>query len=75
MIRSVLLDVTMPHMSGATVLHELRRIREDVTVILFSGYTEREVMERLSDERIAGFVQKPFRQADLITALRDAVTR
>ena len=64
-IDCVLLDLTMPHMGGEEALGELRRIREDVTVILCSGYSEQDVSERFTGKGLAGFIQKPYNMAAL----------
>jgi signal transduction histidine kinase/CheY-like chemotaxis protein len=71
---AVVLDLTMRHMSGEETFRELRAIRADVRVILMSGYGEQEVGKRFAGEGLAGFLQKPFRPADLIEALRVAVS-
>jgi len=55
----VLLDLTMPKMSGEEVLRQLRKISPDVRVILTSGYTEEETMRRVAGQRVFAFVQKP----------------
>lgn len=60
-ISLVLLDLTMPHLGGEETFMELRRIRDDVPVVLMSGYTEEEVTSLFAGKGIAGFLQKPFR--------------
>ncbi len=64
-ISIVLLDLTMPDMSGEEVLRELQAIRPDVKVLLSSGYSELEIKARFSGKRLAGFVQKPYTAAAL----------
>jgi CheY-like chemotaxis protein len=55
----VLLDLTMPRMSGEEVLVGLRSIRPGVPVVVITGYGEESVREdALADT--AGFLQKPF---------------
>jgi CheY-like chemotaxis protein len=61
----VLLDLTMPVMSGEDALEQLRAIRPDVPVILSSGYDQAEAMGRFSGKPLAGFIQKPFTAAHL----------
>jgi len=71
-IVAVLLDVTMPGMSGGAVLRELRRIREDVRVVMSSGYGED--ADAGDDFRDAvAFLAKPYRAKALLDALRDAL--
>ncbi len=67
----VLLDLTMPRMSGVEVLDEMQKICPDVLVLLTSGFSEEEVMDRLADRNVAGFVQKPIQ----FHALRERVRK
>jgi PAS domain S-box-containing protein len=71
--RLVLLDLTMPHLSGEEVFRELRRLRPDVRVLLMSGYTEQEVTTRFTGQGLAGFVQKPFQLPALLLKVRQAL--
>ena len=61
----VLLDMTMPHMSGDETFSELRRIRSEIRVILSSGYSEQDAISRFQSNGLAGFIQKPYRFKDL----------
>lgn len=65
-IRLVLLDMTMPHMNGEEVFREIRRIKSDCVVLLSSGYNEFDATDRFAGKGLAGFIQKPYRQSDLI---------
>jgi len=68
-IAAVLLDLTMPKLSGPDVFRELRRIRGDVKVILTSGYGRQEATTGFEGKGLAGFVRKPFRSDDLLDLL------
>lgn len=56
----VILDLSMPEMSGDDVLREIRRTRGDARVVLSSGYDEMEVRTRFAGLGINGFLQKPY---------------
>ncbi|MBX3271209.1 MAG: response regulator [Sandaracinaceae bacterium] len=56
----VVLDVTMPVMSGPECLAALRVIDPHVRVLVVSGYDEATAEERAALEGCAGFLQKPF---------------
>ena len=56
----VLLDMTMPHLSGEEVFREMRQVQADVRVVLSSGFSESEATERFAGTGLAGFIQKPF---------------
>lgn len=66
----VLLDLTMPGLSGDETFRELKRIKEDVYVILMSGYNEQEISQKLVGRGFAGFLQKPFTLESLLQALK-----
>ena len=74
-IRVVILDLTMPGLSGEEAFREIRRIRPDVPVILTSGYNENDVTTRFAGKGVAGFIQKPFRTAELMEVLAKALGR
>lgn len=72
-IDCVLLDLTMPHLGGEETFQELRRIREDVKVIMSSGYSEREVVERFLGKGLSGFIQKPYQIQALVDTIRKVI--
>jgi len=74
-ISVVLLDLAMPDMDGGDTFRELCRIREDVRVILSSGYDALRSAERFTGVGVAGFLEKPYRMEDLAGKLRDIVGR
>ena len=74
-IDCVLLDLTMPNMDGTEAFQELRRIREDVPVILASGYNEQDATQRFTGKGLAGFVRKPYGMQDLQAKMGPFLTR
>ena len=68
-IDAVLLDLTMPHLSGEETLAELRRLAPELPVILTSGYTEDAV--RTEATRVS-FLAKPYSPHQLYEAVRAA---
>jgi len=69
----VLLDLTMPRMSGLTAYQELKRIRPDVPVILCSGYGEEDATNRFAGQKLAGFLHKPYTLEELKQSLTRAL--
>ena len=61
----VLSDLTMPRMGGWEMLAVLRKIAPGIPVILISGYTETQALERNDPERPNAFLRKPFKVEDL----------
>jgi len=72
-IKAVVLDIVMPGMDGREVFRQLRSVNPDVTVIISSGYSHDRDTDDLLMQGAAGFVQKPYRIADLLHVVKDAV--
>ncbi len=70
-IAAVVLDLTMPRMSGEEVFRELRMLQPDVRVLLMSGFNEQEAVHRFLGKGLAGFLQKPFRVPNLRAKLKE----
>jgi PAS domain S-box-containing protein len=70
----VVLDLTMPRLSGRDALRELKGIDPKVRVLLCSGYSA-DRGEYASEPAVLGFVQKPFRENELAAAVRSALDR
>jgi PAS domain S-box-containing protein len=65
----VLLDVTMPGLSGHDAYQRLLQINPDVRVLLASGYSAEEIVQWPADH-VAGFVRKPYLPEELAQAVR-----
>jgi CheY-like chemotaxis protein len=72
---AVLLDMTMPRLSGVETLRALREVRPGLPVVLTSGYSEQVATAHVAPTDIAGFIQKPFRPAALVRTMHEAVSR
>jgi PAS domain S-box-containing protein len=68
----VLLDVTLPGMSGRDVLEEMRRIRPDVKVVLTTAFNEDSALSSIGGRHPWGYVRKPYQFRELIRLLRKA---
>jgi DNA-binding NtrC family response regulator len=71
-IRAVLLDRTMPNISGDTVFEEIRRTQPDAVVILMSGYSEDRAIAQ-NGKHLDAFLQKPFEPSALLDIVRQVV--
>ena len=72
-IRAVLLDMTMPVMSGTEAFRQIRHISPDTPVVVSSGYNEVEAIRRFTAKGIAAFVQKPYTAAKLARIIKHAI--
>jgi PAS domain S-box-containing protein len=73
LISLVLLDLTMPMMSGEETLRRLQILNPNVKVLLSSGYNEIEAVQRFAGKGLAGFIQKPYTAAGLAEKVREAL--
>ncbi len=71
-ISLVLLDMTMPGMSGEQTLHNLRATHPRIPVIATSGYNEVEALRRFG-VGLNGFIQKPYIPRQLAWKIRDVL--
>ncbi len=69
-ISLVLLDLTMPGINGEETLRRMRMLGARQPVILMSGYSETETMQRSTNLGVAGFIQKPFEVETLLAKAR-----
>lgn len=60
--RLVVIDLLMPGMTGEETLGAIRAIRADVRVLLVSGFSETEVLKRVSGAPLVFFLPKPFKR-------------
>jgi two-component system cell cycle sensor histidine kinase/response regulator CckA len=69
-IAIVLLDMTMPGIGGEETLRRMRTRNDRQPVILMSGYSETETMQRCADLGVVRFIQKPFEIDTLLAAAK-----
>jgi CheY-like chemotaxis protein len=71
----VITDYTMPTMTGDVLAHELRRVRPDIPIILYTGFSDTMTAERAQALGIDGFVLKPLLVRDLHLAIRQVLAQ
>ena len=67
-ITAILLDMTMPAMSGEEAFPLLRAIRSDVPIVISTGYSQ-VTTELLSTDKAFEFIQKPYTPTQLCEAI------
>jgi signal transduction histidine kinase/CheY-like chemotaxis protein len=72
-IRVVLLDRTMPSLSGEQTFDQMRRIRPDTPIVLVSGFTEERISGQFAGKGLSGVLQKPFMPEALLDQVRKVI--
>jgi PAS domain S-box-containing protein len=69
----VLLDITMPDMSGIETYHEIRKINSEIPIILSSGYNKQDEILHIDEDNHPLFLKKPYRLESIRNIVKTAV--
>ena len=70
----VIIDMIMPEMSGGELYVELKKLNPQIKALLSSGYSLNEKAQKVIDQGINGFIQKPFNAAQLTHTIQEILT-
>ena len=71
-LKAVILDLTMPEMDGEECFRQLQLLDPKVRVIMSSGFSEQDVVQKFDGHALAGFIQKPYTLKALREVMRKA---
>jgi CheY-like chemotaxis protein len=71
----VLLDLRMPGLSGEATFARLRELDPALPVLIWSGYGAEQDVDAMIRRGAVGFVQKPYRVAELSRIVADKIRR
>jgi len=71
----VILDLKMPGLSGVDVLKEIKKLNEDIEVIILTGYGTLTNAREVIHYGAGDFISKPFNVADIISTVSNALER
>ncbi len=72
-ISIVILDLTMPIMTGEQALPLIKAMHPEIPIILSSGFNEAEISRRFASAGIAGVLQKPYTVTAIVTKVTQAL--
>ena len=72
---AVLLDLTMPGLDGAEVLREIQVLHPTARVLVMSGFSEQDVLNRLRGLGPVAILHKPFTREMLLARLNELAAR
>ncbi len=71
----IILDLTMPVMTGEQALPLIRAEFPGIPIVLSSGFGESEILRRFSGADIAGVLQKPYTVAAIVSSVVGALRK
>jgi two-component system response regulator PilR (NtrC family) len=74
-IDAAVVDVMMPEMDGLTVLDEVRKIDEDIAVIMITAFASVDTAVAAMKRGAFDYITKPFKNDEVLAVLRNAVER
>ncbi len=66
-------DLKMPGMDGLTVIHEARRLRTDIPVIIITGFSTEASAIEAANLGVAGYLTKPFKVPKVLAVAAKAL--
>ena len=72
-IDMVILDFSMPGLSGDLVFDELRAINPNVAVVISGGYTHPEKLSQMLGQGLSGFLPKPFTREKFLRQIQQVL--
>ena len=69
----IILDMIMPKMNGEEAFHAIQAIQPNASVLLASGFSKDDTVERLLEAGALGFIQKPYQKADFTAIISSAL--
>lgn len=72
-LQCVLLDLSMPGMSGLETYLEVHRLQPELPVVVTSGYDAQDVVGQFPSGAIAAFCQKPYSMKHLRQIVQDVI--
>jgi FixJ family two-component response regulator len=69
----LILDVSMPGMSGPELQQELKRRGDKIPVIFITAQKDERIRARVFEQGATGFLLKPFSDAALLSAIKTAL--
>lgn len=66
----IILDLSMPGMSGVDTFNALRQIDPTAKIILSSGYSEADILKRFGNTHPTDFLHKPYRLETILHLIK-----
>jgi two-component system, cell cycle sensor histidine kinase and response regulator CckA len=68
-IMLVVLDLSLPGISGEETFHRLKVINPNIRVVISSGFPNEDVTKKFQGTGVVGYLQKPYDYATLVSRM------
>lgn len=69
----IILDIGMPEMDGFTCLNKFLKIKEDIKVIVSSGFMEDDKVSQCLNAGATGFIKKPYHFKEFLRMIKKII--
>lgn len=69
----IILDLSMPKMSGVETLQNIRKTDKEVLVIILTGYGSAETAREVGDLSVYEYISKPFKNEIVKRVIKEAL--
>jgi len=66
----IIMDISMPNMDGIEAAHEIKKLNEQIRIIIFTMHSDKEFIVSLFRAGVSGYVLKEEPITDLVMALK-----
>ncbi|MGL1890874.1 MAG: PAS domain S-box protein [Spirochaetaceae bacterium] len=73
-IDMIILDMVMPKMNGRDVFYALKEINPDIKVLICSGFSKDINIEKLIEDGVSAFMQKPYKKIDISMKIKEILS-
>ncbi|MFC1592353.1 response regulator, partial [Thermodesulfobacteriota bacterium] len=71
----VITDKTMPKMTGFDLAVEIKKIKPEIPILLWTGFQEKNIKDRIQKSGIEDFVMKPINKREIADAIRKVLDK
>ncbi|MHA1378530.1 MAG: response regulator [Candidatus Helarchaeota archaeon] len=69
----ILLDIKMPEINGLETLREIKKLRQSTKVIMMTGYSVEDLLEKALEEGACNIVHKPFSMKNVLKLIENEI--
>jgi len=71
----VITDKTMPKMTGLDLAAEIKKVRQDIPILLCTGFQDKDIDDKVQKAGITDYVMKPLNKREIAVAVRKVLDK